>query len=193
LSTILDIKDKTKDGTNARKDMEVMRIKQKLWLTTDESSGKTIKPPAAFTLSKEEKQWFFRTLKELKLPRGFSSNLSKNVSLQPPGLKGLKSHDHHVIMQHLLPLLLKNAYSKHKDLLVAIQQISLFFNVLCAKVIRRDVLDLAKKTLFEAVCVLEKYFPPSFFVITIHLIVHLAEEALICGPVRYRWMYPFER
>lgn len=26
-----------------------------------------------------------------------------------------------------------------------------------------------------------------------HLIVHLAEEVQICGPVRYRWMYPFER
>ena len=45
----------------------------------------------------------------------------------------------------------------------------------------------------EAICVFEKYFPPSFFDISIHLLVHLCDEALQCGPVRYRWMYPFER
>ncbi|XXG88810.1 hypothetical protein AAC387_Pa12g0973 [Persea americana] len=27
----------------------------------------------------------------------------------------------------------------------------------------------------------------------VHLMVHLADEALACGPVRFRWMYPFER
>ena len=31
------------------------------------------------------------------------------------------------------------------------------------------------------------------FDISIHLLVHLCDEALICGPVRYRWMFPFER
>lgn len=45
----------------------------------------------------------------------------------------------------------------------------------------------------EALCVMEKYFPPSFFDIRINLVVHLADEVLVCGPVRYRWMYLFER
>ncbi|KAI3970309.1 hypothetical protein MKX01_023956 [Papaver californicum] len=45
----------------------------------------------------------------------------------------------------------------------------------------------------EAMCVLQKYFPAAFFDISVHNMVHLADEALICGPVRYRWMYPFER
>ena len=50
-----------------------------------------------------------------------------------------------------------------------------------------------KATMAEATCVFEKYFPPSFFDISIHLLVHLCGEALQCGPVQYRWMYPFER
>ena len=41
LSTILDVKDKTKDSENARKDMKTMGIKKKMWMETDESSGKT--------------------------------------------------------------------------------------------------------------------------------------------------------
>lgn len=27
----------------------------------------------------------------------------------------------------------------------------------------------------------------------VHLTIHLAREASLCGPVQYRWMYPFER
>jgi len=37
------------------------------------------------------------------------------------------------------------------------------------------------------------YFPPSFFDIMIHLIVHLVREIRICGPVFLQWMYPIER
>jgi len=37
------------------------------------------------------------------------------------------------------------------------------------------------------------YFPPSFFDIMVHLIVHLVREIRICGPVFLRWMYPIER
>ena len=36
-------------------------------------------------------------------------------------------------------------------------------------------------------------FPPAFFDITIHLIVHLVREIKCCGPVYLRWMYPIER
>jgi len=39
---------------------------------------------------------------------------------------------------------------------------------------------------------LETIFPPSFFNVMEHLLVHLAEEAELGGPVQYRWMYPFE-
>ncbi|KAM7506535.1 hypothetical protein LguiA_016988 [Lonicera macranthoides] len=51
----------------------------------------------------------------------------------------------------------------------------------------------AKKTLVEALCVLEIYFPPLFFVIMIHLMHHLPNEALLAGPPRYRAMWLFER
>ncbi|KAL4021604.1 hypothetical protein IC575_020410 [Cucumis melo] len=42
-------------------------------------------------------------------------------------------------------------------------------------------------------CLLEKYFPPSFFTIMVHLTVHLVREVKLCGPIYLRWMYPFER
>ncbi|XP_020080552.1 uncharacterized protein LOC109704196 isoform X2 [Ananas comosus] len=36
-------------------------------------------------------------------------------------------------------------------------------------------------------------FPPRFFTVMVHLVIHLASEARIAGPVHYRWMYPIER
>jgi len=36
-------------------------------------------------------------------------------------------------------------------------------------------------------------FPHSFFTVMIHLVVHLAGDAKLGGPVQYRWMYPIER
>ena len=44
-----------------------------------------------------------------------------------------------------------------------------------------------------ALCMLEKEFPPSFFDIMSHLVLHLVEEVEICGHVHTRWMYPIER
>ena len=34
---------------------------------------------------------------------------------------------------------------------------------------------------------------PGFFDSIEHLPIHFPREASICGPVQYRWMYPFER
>ena len=41
-------------------------------------------------------------------------------------------------------------------------------------------------------CMLEKEFPPLFFDIMSHLVMHLVEEVEICGPVYTHWMYPIE-
>ena len=56
-----------------------------------------------------------------------------------------------------------------------------------------STLDKLKNQLVVTLYLLEKYFPPSFFDIMIHLMVHLVREVRLCGPVYLRWMYPFER
>ena len=42
-------------------------------------------------------------------------------------------------------------------------------------------------------CGLEKIYPLAFFDVMVHLAVHLPDEALLRGPLRYGWMYPIER
>ncbi|RVX13245.1 hypothetical protein CK203_018034 [Vitis vinifera] len=42
-------------------------------------------------------------------------------------------------------------------------------------------------------CKLERIFPPAFFDVMVHLLVHLPHEAKLAGPVGLRWIYPIER
>ena len=56
-----------------------------------------------------------------------------------------------------------------------------------------DDLERLEKNAPLILCKLEKIFPPAFFDIMIHLIVHLPKEAKLGGPVHPRWMFPFER
>ena len=56
-----------------------------------------------------------------------------------------------------------------------------------------DELDQLQSRVVLTLCYMEMLFPPSFFTVMIHLIVHLVEDAKLGGPVQYRWMYPIER
>ncbi|XP_074300605.1 uncharacterized protein LOC141631892 [Silene latifolia] len=62
-----------------------------------------------------------------------------------------------------------------------------------SKVIDPDTLDKLQADIVETLCQFEMYFPPSFFDISVHLVVHLVREAKLLGPVHLRDMYAFER
>jgi len=40
---------------------------------------------------------------------------------------------------------------------------------------------------------MEMLFPPTFFTVMVHFIVHLVKDVKLGGHVQYRWMYPIER
>ncbi|KAI5324919.1 hypothetical protein L3X38_033992 [Prunus dulcis] len=54
-----------------------------------------------------------------------------------------------------------------------------------ARCLRHDIV--------QVLCKFEMIFPPAFFTSMMHVMVHLPEEALLAGPVNYRWMYLIER
>lgn len=190
--TVLNVNHKSnKDGVAARQDLKRMKIKRNLW--PEDRNGKQILPNAPFTLSTPVKRLIFQSFSKLKVPVGYSGNWKHKVDLQLLQFKKMKSHDWHILMQGLLPVVLKYAFKDVKPLRAAILNVSLFFKILCSKVVVRSELISIHQRLVEALCVFEIYFPPSFFVSMVHVVVHLAEEVLLCGPVRFRWMYPFER
>uniref|UniRef100_A0A803N9M9 Uncharacterized protein n=1 Tax=Chenopodium quinoa TaxID=63459 RepID=A0A803N9M9_CHEQI len=59
------------------------------------------------TLGRWKKRTLCNFLKELKVPDGFSSNISYCVNSKEAKISGLKSHDYHVILEHLLPVAMR--------------------------------------------------------------------------------------
>ena len=106
-------------------------------------------------------------------------------------LVGMKSHDCHILMQQLLPVAIRGILPKKvRD---TITRLCLFFNDICSKVIDPHQLTTLEDEGHIILSQLEMYFPPAFFDIMVHLVIHLVREIKYCGPVYLRWMYPVER
>lgn len=148
-------------------------------------------PPSTWNLSRVEKRVVCNSLYGMKVPEGYASNIKNLVSLQDLKLYGLKSHDCHTLMQQLIPVALRSVMER--PVRYAIIRLCFFFNEICDKVIDISKLDKMQADVVVTLCLLEKYFPPSFFDIMIHVVVHLVREVRLYGPVYLRWMYPFER
>ncbi|BBN68781.1 hypothetical protein Prudu_573S000300 [Prunus dulcis] len=180
IGTLLEIPGKNKDGIAARLDLLNMGVKTDL--QPEYGERRTRLPPGPWNLSRAEKR---------EVPEGYSSNIKNLVSLQDSRLLGLKSHDCHTLMQQLLPVAIRSVLEKPAR--YAITRLCFFFNAICAKTVDVSKLDKLEEDVVVTLCLLEKYFPPSFFDIMVHLVVHLVREVRLCGPVYFRWMYPFER
>ncbi|XP_074288757.1 uncharacterized protein LOC141613916 [Silene latifolia] len=189
IGTLLNIPGKTKDGVKARQDMAAQNIRPEL--APQIRGSRTYLPPACYTLSRNEKKSVCECLHGVKVPQRYSSNIRNLVSMKDLKLVGLKSHDCHTLMQQLLPVALRGVLPNHVR--GAIIRLCYFFNAIFSKVVNSDTLFTLQRDVITTMCELEMFFPPSFFDIMQHLVVHLVREIKICGPVFLRNMYPFER
>ncbi|XP_013645445.1 uncharacterized protein LOC106350049 [Brassica napus] len=140
---------KSKDGLNARKDLELLGIRKDLH---PQPRGKrTYLPPALWSLSSKEKKVFCKRLSEFRGPDGYCSNISRCLKMEECKISGMKSHDYHVLMQQLLPVAITRLLPE--GVRIAIGRLCAFF----------------------------------------HHLFHQGRKARLCGPVHFRWMYPFER
>jgi hypothetical protein len=130
-------------------------------------------------------------MKNLKFPDGFVAGFRRAVNLKIGKLTGQKSHDYHVIMEWLLPNMLCGYM--HKDVWKTLAKLSYFYRQLCAKEIKKDMMEKLEKKILVLLCKLEKIFPPRWFNPMQHLLIHLLYETKVGGPMQYKWMYPFER
>ncbi|CAN6715805.1 unnamed protein product [Malus baccata var. baccata] len=60
---------------------------------------------------------------------------------------------------------------------------------LCSKKESEEGFKELSSRIALTLCQLEKIFPSAFFDIMVHLLVHLADETALTGPIPYRWMY----
>jgi hypothetical protein len=91
----------------------------------------------------------------------------------------------------LLPVALRGLLPK--DIRVAIVKLCAFLNAISQKVINPEDLQQLQNNIVYCLVSFELVFPPSFFNIMTHLLVHLVKEISIIGPVFLHNMFPFER
>lgn len=188
--TLLNLEGKSKDNLQARLDLKEMNIRGELH-PQQRTSSKFYLPPASFTMSKSEKQLFCKVLRDIKVPDGYSSNISRCVNSAEGKIHGLKTHDCHVLMQQLMPIALRGILPD--EITSVLFDLSAYFRGICSKVLHVDELDRLEEAIKITLCRMEMIFPPGFFTVMVHLVVHLATECKIAGPVCYRWMYFIER
>ncbi|XP_073109657.1 uncharacterized protein [Elaeis guineensis] len=189
LGIVLDIKRKTKDTLKGRFDLVDMNIRHNLHPYIE--NGKLKMLVATYTLSPQEKIAFCNFLSNLRVPDGFSSNISRCVNINEKKISGLKCHDHHILLQQILPVAIRGLLPKF--VCEPLIERSNFFRNLCSKSLKVQDLKQLEDDIVMTLYKLETIFPPAFFDIMIHLPIHLASEAKIGGPIQYRWMYPVER
>ena len=81
LGTLLNLDGKTKDNMKARLDLKELGIRSELhpiMLAND----RNYLPPASYTMSAQEKDNFLIVLRNIKVPDGYASNISKCVHLK---------------------------------------------------------------------------------------------------------------
>ena len=139
IATLLGLAGKSKDGEKARLDLEELGIRRDQHPLQQEK-GKYTLPPALYSLGKNEKEILCKFLKNIKMPDGYAPNIRRCVDVVN-GCKvtGLKSHDYHVILQKLLPLVVREILPG--DVVDGIIELSRFFNAICSKELEKTELD----------------------------------------------------
>jgi hypothetical protein len=179
LSTCMSFTDKTKDNHKARKDLALLCNRPSLELKY--RGGKSRAP---FCLKARDRKEVLIWLKNLKFPYGYATSFRRAINLDTRKLSGVKSHDYHIFMERLIPMMFHGYLDD--NVWTTLAELSHFYKQLCAKEIKKDIMEKLEEEIPVFLCKLEKIFPIGWFNPMQHLLVHLPYEAKIGGPQQYR-------
>jgi len=94
--------DKTKDNLKARRDLAMLCDRPTQVLN---DNGRP--PRALFCLTSKDKIEVMRWMKKIKFPDGYAAGLKRAVNLKTGKLTGLKSHDFHILMERIIPVMFR--------------------------------------------------------------------------------------
>lgn len=177
-----------KDTAATRRDMEQAGKFRHLWLQQS-SATHYLQPRAPYVFTDAERRAFIDLVSRTKTPSGYSGSLQRHVNQER--LRGMKSHDFHVLIQDILPGTIRNFLQPGPR--EAIVRLGQLFKRICTKVVVESEIPDLRKLAAETLCLFELWCPPRFFDVMSHLVIHLVDELAICGPVHAPWCYSIER
>jgi hypothetical protein len=129
----------------------------------------------SFVLTRVQMKEVLEWMQKLMFPDGYAANLRRGVNLVNLRIKGLKSHDYHIWIKRLLPVMVRGYVPEH--VWQVLTELSYFFCQLCAKELSKAVIEKLEKDAPVLLYKIEKIFPPGFFNLMQHMILHLPREA----------------
>ena len=106
--TIMGLPDKTRDNVKSRVDQELLCDRHKLDMVPPRAGKKLwTKPKADFALTRQQRREVLEWFQTLKFPDGFAANWRRGVNLDTMRISGLKSHDYHIWLELLQPVMVR--------------------------------------------------------------------------------------
>ncbi|XP_050387187.1 uncharacterized protein LOC126803420 [Argentina anserina] len=139
IGTTFDFKEKTKDTVKSRVDLEFHGLRPHLWVKR--KGSKAVIPVASYTVKPSLKPLIFKWFHDVKYAQGYALNIARCVKVEEQKISGMKTHDSHVLLQRLLPVVIRPYLPANMvDPLIAL---SSFWQKLCARELKKsDVLKL---------------------------------------------------
>jgi hypothetical protein len=95
-------------------------------------------------------------LKNLKFPDGYAKDFMRAVNLDTVKLSGVKCHNYHIFMEKLLSVMFHKYLDD--DVWTALAELRHFYRQLCAKEIKKDMMEKLEEEIPVLLCKLEKIF-----------------------------------
>jgi hypothetical protein len=149
-------------------------IRSEIHPTPAMQSGKVDLSGMSYNLTRDEKRVMCQWLRGVKVPINFSSNIKRLVSMKDLTLTSFNTHDCHVMLTVFLPIMIRAIGPEYMKMVITCM--SYFFNCITQKVIDKVELPGLKQFITETLCQLEMCFPPSFFDIMPHLMMHMVDQ-----------------
>ncbi|KAK1644553.1 hypothetical protein QYE76_062358 [Lolium multiflorum] len=188
VNTLLDVDKRSKDNAKARMDMKRMKIREHLHI--DETQEKPDLPDAVYYMESSKKKIFCGLVKNVRFPDNHASSMFNKVRLEENKFVGLKNHDCHILFEEILPLAVMKTLPE--EVALPLVKLAKCFKVITSKIVSNKEIAIVEDQLPEILCQLEKIFPPTFFDIMEHLVIHLPTEVRLAGPVQFRNMWSTE-
>jgi hypothetical protein len=127
----------SKDNINARKDLAALCNHPSLEPKIN-AKGNLKRPRAPYCLKSTERKEIIRWLKKLKFPDRYVSNIKHAVNVSTSKLNRLKSHDYHIIIERLMPVMFCGYFDT--DLWKIFVELSYFYKHICAKQVSKAMM-----------------------------------------------------
>jgi hypothetical protein len=126
----LDVIDFVKDNMNVRKDLAALCDRPLLEAKTNAKENLS-RPRAPYCLKPTKRKEIFKWLRTLKFSYRYVVNIKQAVNVGTSKLNGLKSHDYHIFIERLMPVMFHDYFKD--DLWKMLVELSYFYMQICVK------------------------------------------------------------